>query len=258
MLMTYLWLPDIESDELADVLGCPCYGDHTPAVEAAWETLLAEMRYRLATQCSVSNLTVVGDPSTVQRQQWELWHTDPDGARESYRDMPVYSLASHRDGLADEFLGKPGSVPGIRASDLECSVALLSALAGEDPMEASAYRQDDQRLVLLRVDHSAQDLERLALNLFHWYAAVIGEEALERMVGRGLDGEERERAFYAALAWEHEVEWPLIREIPALPAVMLRTFDAVIVATGFIRWLRFWGQRGIDVRTVDTDTLIWA
>ncbi len=256
--MTYLWIPDIEPDKLADVLGCPLYGDRTPAVDEAWEILLDETRYHLAMQCSVSNLKAAGDPSTVQRQQWELWHVDPDSARESYRDMPVYSLASRRDGLADEFLGKPGTVPGIRASDLERSVALLSALTGEDPMAASAYRPDDRRLALLRIGHSAQDLQHLAANLFHRYELVIGKEPLERLIHRELEGEERERAFYAALAWEHEVEWPLIREQQTLPMVMLRTFDAVIVAAGFIRWIRFWSQQGVDIHTVDTGGLILA
>ncbi len=252
--MSIIWQPVAPLAALADLLGCPVFGDRTPAVEAAWQQHLAEMRYWLAGQCAVSNTAVQGDPST-QIQQWELCHTDPEGVRESCRDLPVYSLASRRDGLGDIFLGQPGVAPGIRASDLDRSVALLSALAGEDALDAYAYRDDPDRLELLKLDYSPQRMAALSANLYDRYCHVVGTIALDRLIHGDLDGEERQGAFSQALEWEHEVEWPLARQWPHRPVTMLRAFDAAIVAAGFIRWLRFWKGQAVGIRSVGSDDL---
>ncbi len=247
--MVIIWDPKIDRDDLPDLLGCPTYGDRSPAVEAAWDDKLNEIRSILAGQLSVSNLIVPGDPDTNQRSHWEIFHTNPDEARALYADEPVYSLASRQDALGDQFLGRPGRGPGIHASDLARSVALLSALDGEDPFQVSAYIPRPDRIELLQVDYSDKQLLELATNLYRRYSQVVGPIAMDRLVNRDLEGEERVRAFEAARYWEHEVEWPSIREAAEKPFLVLRAFDAAIVAAGFIRWLRFWGEHGIGIRT---------
>ncbi len=250
--MVIIWDPKIDQADLPDLLGCPTYGDQSPAVEVAWEDKLNEIRSMLAGQLSVSNLMVPGDPDTNQRTHWEIFHTDPDKARASFADEPVYSLASRQDALGDQFLGRPGRGPGIYASDLARSVALLSALAGEDPFQVNAYIPRPDRIELLQVDYSDKQLLDLATKLYRRYSQVVGPVALDRLVNWDLDGEERVRAFEAARYWDHEVEWPSIRQAAEKPFLVLRAFDAAIVAASFVRWLRFWGEHGISIHATPT------
>ncbi len=235
------WDPDVDHQERGRILACPTYGERSPQVDAAWDKYLYTHRRRAALLVSRQN---VANPSPEQEQvviQWEYWNQSADVIRQDHAAQYVFSLARHKEGLADIFVGEPGSSPVFVAGDLMAAPRIIATFYETADPDGLGNLDYDALYLSIQYGRSAKELSDFADRVEAIHRELVGDESFDAMLAWRLDGALRERTFSRCLAHQAMDE---VLDIPrAYPL-----FEGTILAASLVRWARFWTSAGVGFR----------
>ena len=237
--------PDLSNSEKGRLLGSPTLAQNTPEVNAEWQRIVVQNRSRFAQMQARDAVTgnVDEDTAWIEEEYAHWMGADSQILRTEMPDIYLYSLASERDGLADDYLGVPGHDPRFTASEMLFAPAVFFAFTGDEVWNEPP--SETQIIEALKVDLSSAQALVIADRLQALGQDLVGRRAFESLLRRTLEGPARVQAFAQA---QNALAANFLPDFGEATFTLPRGFDTAIFAASMVRWLRFWASRGVNFR----------